>query len=155
MLSVFSHCINIISTGQKLVCPIQFQPFLVLLDPPNGAFQSKVEKQWWWNIPSFRPFWIGNLSDWYLPICTVLQFRLNMWELSHCTEQHLAWPAVALTWRPQKGPNNRPTKKLTKGGVRWSIETSSLVRFNHSRVRNALLEMVNGALNWNWELSSS
>jgi hypothetical protein len=38
--------INIISIGQELVCPVQFQPFLVLLDTPNGVFQSKVEKQW-------------------------------------------------------------------------------------------------------------
>jgi hypothetical protein len=43
-IHVSSRYINI-STGQKLVCPIQFQPFLVRLDPANGVFQSKVEKQ--------------------------------------------------------------------------------------------------------------
>jgi hypothetical protein len=42
---------------------------------------------------------------------------------------------------------NQPTKRLTKGGVRRRRETSSLARSNHSCVRNALLEMVNGALN--------
>jgi hypothetical protein len=43
------------------------------LDPPNAVFQSKVEKQWWYKaFPCFRQFWIGNLSDWYLPIRTVL-----------------------------------------------------------------------------------
>jgi uncharacterized protein YbbC (DUF1343 family) len=42
---VFSQYTYIISIGQKLVCPIQFQAFLVLLDPPNGVFQSKAEKQ--------------------------------------------------------------------------------------------------------------
>jgi hypothetical protein len=44
-----------------------------------------------------------------------------------------------------KPGHNQPTKKLTKGRVRRRRETSSLVRFNHSCVRNALLEMVNGA----------
>jgi hypothetical protein len=41
---------------------------------------------------------------------------------------------------------NQPTKKLTKGGVLRKRQTSSLARFNHSCVRNALLEMVKGAL---------
>jgi hypothetical protein len=41
---------------------------------------------------------------------------------------------------------NQPTKKLTKGGVLRKRQTSSLARFNHSCVRDALLEMVNGAL---------
>jgi hypothetical protein len=40
----------------------------------------------------------------------------------------------------------QPTKKLTKGGVLRKRQTSSLARFNHSCVRNALLEMVRGAL---------
>jgi hypothetical protein len=41
---------------------------------------------------------------------------------------------------------NQPTKKLTKGGVLRKRHTSSLARFDHSCVRNALLEMVKGAL---------
>jgi hypothetical protein len=41
---------------------------------------------------------------------------------------------------------NQPTKKLTKGGVLRKRQTSSLARFNHSGVRDALLEMVKGAL---------
>jgi hypothetical protein len=44
---VSSQYINVINIGQKLVCPVQFQPFLVLLDPPNGMSQSEAEKQWW------------------------------------------------------------------------------------------------------------
>jgi hypothetical protein len=28
------------------MCPIQYQSLLVLLDPPDRIFQSKVEKQW-------------------------------------------------------------------------------------------------------------
>jgi hypothetical protein len=44
-------------------------------------------------------------------------------------------------------PTNQPTKRLTKGAVGRRHETSSLARSNHSCVRNALLEMVNGALN--------
>jgi hypothetical protein len=44
--SISSHDFNVINIGQKLVYPIQLQPFLVPLDPINGAFQSKVEKQW-------------------------------------------------------------------------------------------------------------
>jgi hypothetical protein len=40
----------------------------------------------------------------------------------------------------------QPTKKLTKGGVLHKLQTSSLARFTHSCVRNALLEMVRGAL---------
>jgi hypothetical protein len=38
--------VNIIGIGQKLMCPIQYQSLLVLLDPPDGIFKSKVEKQW-------------------------------------------------------------------------------------------------------------
>jgi hypothetical protein len=41
---------------------------------------------------------------------------------------------------------NQPTKKLTEGGVLRKHQTSSLARFDHSCVRNALLEMVNGTL---------
>jgi hypothetical protein len=43
-------------------------------------------------------------------------------------------------------PTNQPTKKLTKGGVLRKRQTRSLARFDHSCVRNALLEMVQGAL---------
>jgi hypothetical protein len=39
-----------------------------------------------------------------------------------------------------------PTKKLTKGGVLRKRQTSSLARFHLPCVQNALLEMVNGAL---------
>jgi hypothetical protein len=39
---------------------------------------------------------------------------------------------------------NQPNKKLTKGAVLRKHETSSLARFDHSFVRNALLEMVKG-----------
>jgi hypothetical protein len=42
-ITVFSHYINVISISQKLVSPIQFQPFVVLLDPPNGLFQNGVK----------------------------------------------------------------------------------------------------------------
>jgi hypothetical protein len=35
---------NIIGIGQKLMCPIQYQSLLVLLDPPDGIVQSKAEK---------------------------------------------------------------------------------------------------------------
>jgi hypothetical protein len=40
----------------------------------------------------------------------------------------------------------QPTKKLNKGGVLRKRRTSSLARFNHSCVRNALLEMVRVSL---------
>jgi hypothetical protein len=40
----FYHDINVISIGQRLVCSVPFQPISVLLDPPNGVFQSNVEK---------------------------------------------------------------------------------------------------------------
>jgi hypothetical protein len=46
-MCVLPHYINIISIGQKLLCPIQFQSFLALLEPVNGIFQNKVQKQWW------------------------------------------------------------------------------------------------------------
>jgi hypothetical protein len=52
-------------------------------------------------------------------------------------------------WQQKCQPTNQPTKKLTKGGVLRKRETSSLARFDHSCVRNALLEMVNGALQQN------
>jgi hypothetical protein len=62
-----------------------------------------------------------------------------------------------VSWQVQKywkhnvadTPNNQPTKKLTKGGVLCKRKTSSLARFDHSCVRNALLEMVNCAWNYN------
>jgi hypothetical protein len=41
---------------------------------------------------------------------------------------------------------NQPIKKLTMGGVLRKRQTYSLIRFDHSCVRNALLEMVKGAL---------
>jgi hypothetical protein len=48
---------------------------------------------------------------------------------------------------PRNQPTNQPTnQKATKGGVLCKRETSSLARFDHSCVRNALLEMENGAL---------
>jgi hypothetical protein len=53
---------------------------------------------------------------------------------------------LKLYWTTYTKPTNQPTKKLTKGGVFRKIETSSIARFDHSCVRNALLEMVNGAL---------
>jgi hypothetical protein len=43
MICVFSHNIHVISIGQKLTCPIQFQFFLVLLDPPNDIFQGSLK----------------------------------------------------------------------------------------------------------------
>jgi hypothetical protein len=46
--------------------------------------------------------------------------------------------------QPADRPTNQPTK-LTKGRVRRRRETSSLARFDHSCVWNALLEMLNGA----------
>jgi hypothetical protein len=52
-------------------------------------------------------------------------------------------------WSDELQPTNQP-KKLTKGGVKRRCQTSSLVRFNHSYILNALLEIVNDALNWNW-----
>jgi hypothetical protein len=55
-ISVFSHYDDIVSIGQKLVCSIQFQPFLVLLKPPNGVFKSKVENNGEKASPCFRPF---------------------------------------------------------------------------------------------------
>jgi hypothetical protein len=40
----------------------------------------------------------------------------------------------------------QPTKKLPKGGVLCKRQISSVARLVHFCVRNALLEMVNGAL---------
>jgi hypothetical protein len=48
---------------------------------------------------------------------------------------------MAVFWDQQTNEKN-----LTKGGVLRKRETSSLVRFDNSWLRNALLEMVNGAL---------
>jgi hypothetical protein len=41
-----SQYINIIGINQKVMCTISFQIILDYLNPPNGVFQSKVEKQW-------------------------------------------------------------------------------------------------------------
>jgi hypothetical protein len=57
----FSHYINIISIGPNLVCPIQFQPFLLLLDPPNAGFKSKLENWWWQSISLFQAILKRNL----------------------------------------------------------------------------------------------
>jgi hypothetical protein len=48
--------------------------------------------------------------------------------------------------RLNTGNFNQPTKKLTKGGVLRKLQTSSLARLDHSCARNAVLEMVEGAL---------
>jgi hypothetical protein len=45
-----------------------------------------------------------------------------------------------------KPRENQPTKKLTEGGVLRKRQTSSLARFDHSCLRNVLLEKVKGAL---------
>jgi hypothetical protein len=42
---------------------------------------------------------------------------------------------------------DQPTNQKAKGGVGPRRETSSLIRFNHSCVLKALLEVANGALN--------
>jgi hypothetical protein len=56
---VFSHYINIIGIGQKLMCPIQFQSFLGLLAYSKAKLKSIGDI-----APScFRPFWTGDLSD--------------------------------------------------------------------------------------------
>jgi hypothetical protein len=44
---------------------------------------------------------------------------------------------------------NQPTKKLTKGRVKRRHETSTLARFDQSCIRNAFLEVVNVATNYN------
>jgi hypothetical protein len=48
------------------------------------------------------------------------------------------------------GGRDQATEKLTKDSVRRRSKTLSLPRFDNSCVRNALLEMVNVALNRNW-----
>jgi hypothetical protein len=45
-----------------------------------------------------------------------------------------------------KSCGTQPTKKLTKCGFLRKRKTSSLAGLNHSRLRNAWLELVNGAL---------
>jgi hypothetical protein len=45
------------------MCPIQYQSLLVLLDPPDGIFQSKVEKQ-----------------------CTVTYFSISIPDIKEITE---------------------------------------------------------------------
>ena len=37
--------INIININYKLMCIIQFKALLICMNPPNGKFESKVEKQ--------------------------------------------------------------------------------------------------------------
>jgi hypothetical protein len=69
--------------------------------------------------------------------------KLARWYSTHCqlsTDFTTTWSrslvTTTLAWL------NQPTKKLTKGGVLRKRQTSSLARFNHSCVRDALLEMV-------------
>jgi hypothetical protein len=38
--------INIVSTDQMAVCPIEFEFFLVCLRVPNGTFSRNVQKKW-------------------------------------------------------------------------------------------------------------
>jgi hypothetical protein len=47
---------------------------------------------------------------------------------------------------------NQPTYQNAKGGVLRKRETSSLVRSDHSCVRNAMLEMVNRDLQITWDV---
>jgi hypothetical protein len=53
---------------------------------------------------------------------------------------------IALSKPGDQTNQPKPTKKLTKGGVLRKRQASSLARFNHSCVLDALLEMVRGAL---------
>jgi hypothetical protein len=50
------------------MCLIKFQSHLDLLDLPNDMLKRIGDKA----SPSFRPFWIGKLSDKCLPIRTLL-----------------------------------------------------------------------------------
>jgi hypothetical protein len=43
VIYVISQNINIISIGQKLMCPIQFQSFLFLLDPPDDILAMVIK----------------------------------------------------------------------------------------------------------------
>jgi hypothetical protein len=64
------------------------------------------------------------------------------WRKNQHFEDHL-WP------RPQGtvvAGVKQTTKNLTKGGVLHKRQASSLAGFEHSYVRNALLEMAKGAL---------
>jgi hypothetical protein len=58
-------------------------------------------------------------------------------------------PTFALQLRKStcKYHTNQPNRKGSKDGVKGRRETSSLARLHNSCVQNALLEMVNGALN--------
>jgi hypothetical protein len=73
MASVFSQYLNvIISIEQKLMCPIQFQSFLVLLDPLMAYSKAKVKSNGDKASPNFRPIGVQNFSERFLPTQAVL-----------------------------------------------------------------------------------
>jgi hypothetical protein len=57
-----SQYVNIISISQKLMRAISFQAILVYLNPLNGIFQSKVEKQWRESISLFQTILWGYIN---------------------------------------------------------------------------------------------
>jgi hypothetical protein len=91
---------------------------------------------------------------WVRPTCRLVGRSQRFREA--CCLHLLVWnDKLGLRGTKEGCRTNQPTERLTKGGDMRRCETSFLVRFNHSCVLNALLEMVNDALNWNWGFAYS
>jgi hypothetical protein len=81
------------------MCPIQYQSLLVLLDPPDGIFQSKVEKSSDKASPCFRPFSMVNLSDRFLETQSQIVSRQESWQKAAMTYLKIQSATLTSAWR--------------------------------------------------------
>lgn len=79
-------------------------------------------------------------------VITVASMKMSVfWVIVQCSLVEAA-SIIALMMAALTPSSNKPTIKLTKGGVLHKRKTSFHARLHHSCVRKALLQMVNRAL---------
>jgi hypothetical protein len=59
------------------MCPIQFLSYLILLDPPDGKLQIKVEKKWLENIFFFQAI-LNGINIRFLSMRTLLYVSFKL-----------------------------------------------------------------------------
>jgi hypothetical protein len=105
------------------------QPSAMRASNPNKLWKLRLSWQWW-----FWWWWLGAGTVW------------SGWWKSAFRRSLLSSFSILNCWATQ---TNQWTKKLIKGGVKQRQKALSLPRLDYTCVRNALLEMVNGAVNYN------
>jgi hypothetical protein len=78
---MYTSCqyINIIKINQKLIYTILFHSIQVYLNLPNGVlhYKAKLKSTGDKASPGFKTFLIGNVSDKYLPIQSLLYISVR------------------------------------------------------------------------------